>query len=79
MRSDEICPDYEVIFNIDSVRCTLNYFAQDPCPWLLQSFSGVSRWLLALQGQEESRVWRMELKSAPREYQDPTEEGDCSF
>ena len=35
MRSDEICPDYEVIFNIDSVRCTLNYFAQDPCPWLL--------------------------------------------
>ena len=25
----------------------------------------MSWWLLALQGQEESRVWRMELKSAP--------------
>ena len=25
----------------------------------------MSLWLLALQGQKESRVWRMELKSAP--------------
>lgn len=33
--SDETCPDYEAIFNIDSLRCTLNYFAHDPCPWLL--------------------------------------------
>ena len=35
MRSDETCPDYEAIFNIDSVRCTLNSFARDPCLWLL--------------------------------------------